>query len=121
MPKHDNKEQTRAFPKELLTATAEERNAWFEKRAVAHDMIDKVKKEVRRLLRGGRRYPVVLVVGPTGIGKSTLVTLLKTNIMTELLPTLSQDPGRIPIASVEASAPEMGIFNWRDPYITCLT
>ena len=121
MSKDGRKTWTRAFPKDLLTASGEARIAWFENRALAHEMMNKVKSEVRRLLKGGNRHPVILVVGPTGIGKSTLLRLLKKEITAELLKSLAHDPGRIPIVSVEASAPETGAFNWRDHYIKCLT
>jgi len=120
MSKNHIKAWTRAFPKDLLTARAENRVAWFENRAVAHEMINNVRSEVRRLIRGGRRHPITLVVGPTGIGKSTLIKLLKKEITDEILPSLSHDPGRIPIASIEASSIEKGIFNWKDHYIKCL-
>lgn len=115
-----DKSWTRAFPRELLTAAPKERVSWFENRAVSHEMIAHAKSEVRRLLRGGRRHPITLVVGPTGVGKSTLIRLLKKELTDEILPSLSHDPGRIPIASIEASSIEKGIFNWRDHYIKCL-
>ncbi|HET6976654.1 MAG TPA: AAA family ATPase [Pyrinomonadaceae bacterium] len=120
MAKDDGKAWPRGFPKELLKAKAEERISWFENRALAHETINNARVEIRRLLRGVRRHPVTLVVGPTGVGKSTLMMLLKRQIVTELLPSLTHDRGRIPIVSVEASAPESGVFNWRDHYIKCL-
>src|SRR5688500_2182052 len=120
MSKNDLKAWTRAFPRDLLTARAEDRIAWFENRALAHEVINQVKVQIRRLLKGGRRHPVTLVVGPTGVGKSTLLMLLKKEIITEILPSLAHDAGRIPIVSVEASSPETGVFNWRDHYLKCL-
>lgn len=111
----------RRFPGALLKAKPSERVAWFEKRAVDHRVLDITRRHLRRLLRSGRRYPVILLVGPTGIGKSTLLTIVKNEIIRELIPTLHAEPGRIPIASVDAFSTEGGSFNWKDHYINCLT
>jgi len=120
MANSEEKLSNRRFNSDLLQAATAERLAWFENRAVEHRMMDATKKHLRRLLRSGRRYPVILLVGPTGIGKSTLLTIVKNEIIRELLPSLEANPGQIPIASVEAFSPESGSFNWKDHYTNCL-
>src|ERR1043165_8460540 len=99
MAKDERKEWTRGFPRELLSARPEERLAWFNKEAVAHEMMNNVRVEIRRLLKNGALHPIILVIGPTGVGKSTLLMMLKNEIIKEILPSLANDPGRIPIVS----------------------
>jgi energy-coupling factor transporter ATP-binding protein EcfA2 len=120
MPKDDVKLGNRKFPSRLLKAESSERLAWFDNRAVDHQKMDTSKKHLRRMLKSGRRYPVILLVGPTGIGKSTLLAIVKNEIIRELLPTLEVNPGLIPIASVDAIPPENGSFNWKEHYTNCL-
>jgi energy-coupling factor transporter ATP-binding protein EcfA2 len=57
-----------------------------------------------------------LVIGPTGVGKSTLRGRIEQLLTTESLPDLELDPDRIPVVSVEAVAPPSGSFNWRDHF-----
>jgi hypothetical protein len=56
------------------------------------------------------------VFGPAGVGKTTLRLKTEQLITAELLNQLQEDRMRIPVASVEAVAPESGSFNWRDHY-----
>jgi hypothetical protein len=53
------------------------------------------------------------VLGPTGVGKTTLRAKIEQLLTAEMLPALSSDPGRIPVVSVECVAPEAGSFSWR--------
>jgi energy-coupling factor transporter ATP-binding protein EcfA2 len=59
---------------------------------------------------------LILVLGPTGVGKTTLRAKIEQLLVSELLPTLQDDRGRIPVVSVECVAPESGSFNWRDHF-----
>jgi hypothetical protein len=54
------------------------------------------------------------VVGPTGVGKTTLRIRTEQILTDELRSELEKDRGRIAVASVEAMAPESGSFSWRD-------
>jgi energy-coupling factor transporter ATP-binding protein EcfA2 len=59
---------------------------------------------------------LILVLGPTGVGKTTLLMKVDQLMTTELLADLRADPGRLPIVSVECIAPESGVFSWRDHF-----
>jgi hypothetical protein len=61
-----------------------------------------------------------MVLGPTGVGKSTLRAKVEQMLTMEMLPELEATPGRLPVVSVECIAPESGTFNWRDHFVRLL-
>jgi energy-coupling factor transporter ATP-binding protein EcfA2 len=74
------------------------------------------KDALMNAIRGAESNSLIFVFGPTGVGKTTLRTRIEKLIVSESLEELHADPGRIPVVSVEAIAPESGSFNWRDHY-----
>src|SRR5260370_41223683 len=59
---------------------------------------------------------LIIVIGPTGVGKSTLRRRVETALIEKMAAEMEIDAGRIPFISIEAVAPDNGIFNWRDHY-----
>jgi energy-coupling factor transporter ATP-binding protein EcfA2 len=56
----------------------------------------------------------VLVLGPTGVGKTTLRMKVEHLLIQQMSPLLEADPGRLPFVSVEVVPSETGRFRWRD-------
>ena len=63
---------------------------------------------------------IFLVYGPSGVGKSTLVKKVAEKIINDLMAQIINNPGFIPIAGIEARAPDNGYYDWRDHYIRSL-
>jgi hypothetical protein len=59
---------------------------------------------------------LICLFGPTGIGKTTLIDRVKQRILEQEQTLMAEDPGYMPIAKVDAVAPDSGNFNWRDYY-----
>ncbi len=109
-----------SFPRELLAEPAEVRMAYFTAKVVAHPRLTAAHQAVRDALRQPAGASLILVHGPTGVGKTTLRLRLEQQLLAEALPDLEQDPGRVPVMAVEAVAPESGQFNWKNYYMRAL-
>lgn len=119
-PEEPPEPETIGFPRELLEQSIEARYNYFVKKVVKHNRL----KEVRHALLHTIRYPagasLILVYGPTGVGKTTLRKGIEKQLVKEALADPTTNPGHIPVVSLDAVSPDSGIFNWRDYYIRAL-
>jgi energy-coupling factor transporter ATP-binding protein EcfA2 len=108
------------FPEELLSQPPKARWRYFEGKIVAHPRLAEVHRSLRQAIQYATSGRLILVFGPTGVGKTTLRHGIERALIDELLPELDTDRGRIPVASVTAIAPERGPFDWIDFYTRAL-
>lgn len=104
------------FPTELLAQPNRVRWRYFYHKIVAHPRLVEIDREVKHAIRYATQGRLILVFGPTGVGKTTLRRGLERALTGELQAELVQDQGRMPLVSVEAVAPEQGNFDWHDFY-----
>lgn len=107
---------TSHFPQSLLTTSVTERLRYFEQKIVAHPRLKEVYHTLLQAIDQPTGGSLIFVFGPTGVGKTTLRLRAEQHLTETALVELSRDPGRIPVARVEAIAPELGQFNWKDYY-----
>ena len=108
------------FPRELLMQPPAERLAYFAAKVVAHPRLVDAHRAVHDALRQPTAPSLIVLYGPTGVGKTTLRLRLEQQLITEALPALKKDTARVPVLAVEAIAPESGQFNWKDYYARAL-
>jgi energy-coupling factor transporter ATP-binding protein EcfA2 len=108
------------FPRELLTQPWTARLKYFKDYTMAHPRLVQTRDALLSVIQGVAPNSLILVLGPTGVGKTTLRTKIEQMLATETLPELEADPGRLPVVSVECAAPESGIFSRRDHFRTLL-
>ena len=108
------------FPRELLTQPTAERLAYFAAKVVAHPRLVDAHRAVHDALRQPTAPSLIVLYGPTGVGKTTLRLRLEQQLITEALPALERDTARVPVLAVEAIAPESGQFKWKDHYARAL-
>jgi len=108
------------FPPALLAQPPAARLAYFTTKVIAHPHLKAVHDAVMQAIQQPSGAALLFVVGPTGVGKTTLRRRIEQQLISDFLPTLSEHPARIPVVGVEALAPESGSFNWKDYYIRLL-
>lgn len=63
---------------------------------------------------------VLLLAGPTGVGKSTLIRAACNRVKTAMQAQLKEEPDFVPIISVNAAPPTGAAFDWKDFYVRLL-
>ena len=103
-----------AYPQSLLSANHTQRLQYFVSHTIVHKNLKKVTNDTWRYLKSATKQKVVEVIGPSGIGKTTLVNKLEATINEQEWDNMLEHPGYIPVIAVEAGVPERGVFNWRE-------
>lgn len=102
------------FPADLLMQPPAARLSYFRALTIGHPALRTAYEDLRCAIRDAAPGSLILVSGPAGVGKTTLLQRVEREITQELLPELEADPERVPIVRLEAVAPEAGSFNWKD-------
>ena len=92
----------------------------FERFTMAHPRLMHVNDRLMNAIHSAASGSLVLVIGPTGVGKTTLRLKSEQVLTAEMMGMLRDDPGRLPFVSVEAIASLTGSFNWRDHFTRML-
>ncbi len=108
------------FPSYLLDQSISKRVAYFENYKVNHPKLKEVLQSVMNSIDKPGGASIIKVIGPTGVGKTTLRLQIEKKLIEKALPKLEEDRGTIPVIGVEAVAPESGNFNWKDYYTRAL-
>jgi len=104
------------FPREFLKETKAARLAYFTTYRVAHPKLMEVDEKLWQSLREPGDAKLICLFGPTGSGKTTVRERVTQRLLEQDQALMAQDPGYLPIASVDAVAPDSGKFSWRDYY-----
>lgn len=113
---------TSGFPATLLARSPRERVAYFASYTVSHALIQAALAAVLRVITQpiDTWTSVTLVIGPAGVGKTTLVRAVERELARRLHDVLVADPGRLPFVSVVSEVSEAGSFNWKDFCLSAL-
>src|SRR5919109_78117 len=104
------------FPRELLQAAQSERLHYFRAYTIAHPHLKAVSDALWRAIQEPAGRALILVIGPTGVGKTTLRFRIEQELKQRFSTANEQDSGRIPVVGFEAVAPDSGSFSWKDYY-----
>jgi ABC-type iron transport system FetAB ATPase subunit len=105
------------FPEALLSASIQERVKYFESYQTNHPHLSEAKDKLLDAITNPGNRSIVMVCGPSGVGKTTLFKVVRNHIIKNFIPT---NKGHIPIVGVEAVAPDNSNFDIRDFYIRSL-
>ncbi len=86
----------------------------FRQKKVAHAKAKACLKRLILLLETARPESIIVLIGPGGVGKSTLLQRLKQHLIDFYGARMESDPGFLPYVSVKAVAGLDGTYNWKD-------
>lgn len=116
------------FDPALLTQPPAARIAWFEKECtIEHFSLLQARDAVLRIICSpgegeslNRLGTMVLVVGPSRVGKTTLIKLLEQELIARAGERMRRLPAHRPFVSISATGPGSGRFDWIDYYTAVL-
>ena len=87
-----------------------ERLERFRNFTMAHPRLVEARDELVDAIDGAAPGSLVFVLGPTGVGKTTVRMKVEDLLTRQMAPAMNADPGRLPFASVEVVPPDTGRF-----------
>jgi hypothetical protein len=117
-------ETPESFPPALLKQPLGARQEYFEQRClISHPRLQEALETIIQAIcppgeGASTRRPgtMVLVIGPSRVGKTTLIRLLEERLLTKSRALLLSDPSFIPFASILAAGAGTNRFEWTEYY-----
>jgi energy-coupling factor transporter ATP-binding protein EcfA2 len=81
---------------------------------MAHPRLVAARDELMDAIDGASPGSLILVLGPTGVGKTTLRVKVEDLLIQQTKSAMAVDPGRLPFVSMEVVPPDTGRFRWQD-------
>jgi hypothetical protein len=81
---------------------------------MAHPRLLAARDQLMDAIDGAAPGSLVMLLGPTGVGKTTLRAKTEHHLALQMEQVLAADRGRLPFVSMEVMAPENGRFRWKD-------
>src|SRR5258708_5396270 len=113
-----------SFPPELLALPVGARLEYFERRClISHPRLQEALETIIQAIcppgeDASIRRPgtMVLVIGPSRVGKTTLIRLLEERLLARTKALMQASPNFIPFASILAAGPGTNRFEWAEYY-----
>ena len=105
---------------ELLTASDADKINYFTNFTVVHRLLKQTYEELLDAVNNPGGASLIFLFGPTGVGKTTLLSQVMKIIFEQNQGLMMQDLAYLPIAGVEARSPDNGSFDWKDYYKSVL-
>jgi energy-coupling factor transporter ATP-binding protein EcfA2 len=109
--------QVRTFSTaELSALSIQEKLDYFRNSKINHPILNRSFEELWQAVKGCNDGSLILLYGPTGIGKTTIMRHLEKRLMEELKDELLKDREMIPLVKAEIMGASAGKFDWKDFY-----
>ncbi len=121
MTEHNKPPEDAGFPSEILSQPKAAKLAYFENKLIAHPLLKDAYDKLLHTIYHPAGSSIIWLVGPTGVGKTTLLRKIVQQMIENARQDMEDDPGFLPLVNVglqDVSA-ERGIFDWKD-FLKCL-
>ena len=88
----------------------------FKDYAMAHPRLQGLHDQVARAIREPGGVSLLFIIGPTGVGKTTLIARLMRQLTCEQQGELTQERERLAVAGMEAEAPPLGNYDFKQHF-----
>jgi hypothetical protein len=86
---------------QAIAGSPQDKERYMRSLYIPHRNLDRVMSEVRTRMTGGARISVTLVVGPSGVGKTTFGRMQLRNILRQHKIQIQENPSIIPAVMCE--------------------
>lgn len=93
----------------------------FKRHRFLHPLADDAFLKLNQAIRADSSPQVIILTGPTGVGKSTLLRAVGKRLIEEYRDQLESEPDFVPIVAVNAVPSTGRTFNWKDFCIRLLS
>src|SRR5438445_11062859 len=104
------------FPRQLVHQSPQSRLDYFKAKTVAHPALKQADQAVWNALREPAGAALIFVVGPTGVGKTTLLTQIEKRFIDLATTQGDRSTSHIPTLKLDAVSPALTQFKWGDYY-----
>src|SRR5262245_58295990 len=88
----------------------------FRQFTMAHPRLKEMHEQVLRAISEPGDASLFFILGPTGVGKTTLVSRLMQQLACNLRAELERDPQKMAVARIEAEAPPQGNYDFKQHF-----
>jgi hypothetical protein len=121
MPRHPKiKSNLEEVPQVTLENPPAAPNDCFDKFIMDHSALLEAEEELLNHVMSKSDTPIISLIGPTRIGKTTLLNIIEKVILKEYKSEMDIHSGFLPIIRQKATAPETGSFDFKDHFIRAL-
>ncbi|TAK89474.1 MAG: ATP-binding protein [Aquabacterium sp.] len=104
-----------------MTTSLDPRVQAFRNKQIRHHTLDHALSHILRVVENPRPESVLVLTGPSGVGKSTVIRAIERRLILRHADGLAANPGTLPYLSLCAPTPLDGHFNWKDLFTRLLT
>jgi energy-coupling factor transporter ATP-binding protein EcfA2 len=100
----------------LLAQPPSARIQYFRDFAIAHPLLVEAKERLLETIMESAPNSIVIVLGPTGVGKTTLLAKTRQLLFAKAAAEETAESGHLAVVAIEATPPESRSFSWRSHF-----